>query len=222
MSILNSKWVDDELRILHDAAYRFTKAEFDPKREEWEKAGMCDRQAWNQAGEAGLLCASIPEEYGGAGGTFLHEAIILDAMMRGGAAVSVGGGNSVHTHIVAHYLLEFGTEEQKQEWLPKMATGEMVGAIAMTEPSTGSDLQSIKTTALKDGDDYVINGSKTFISNGQHAELIIIVCKTDPSLGGKGISLVILDTNKAESGFARGRNLEKIGLKEADTSELFF
>jgi alkylation response protein AidB-like acyl-CoA dehydrogenase len=222
MSILNSKWVDDELRILHDAAYRFTKAEFDPKREEWEKAGMCDRQAWNQAGEAGLLCASIPEEYGGAGGTFLHEAIILDAMMRGGAAVSVGGGNSVHTHIVAHYLLEFGTEEQKQEWLPKMATGEMVGAIAMTEPGTGSDLQSIKTTALKDGDDYVINGSKTFISNGQHAELIIIVCKTDPSLGGKGISLVILDTNKAESGFARGRNLEKIGLKEADTSELFF
>jgi alkylation response protein AidB-like acyl-CoA dehydrogenase len=222
MSILNASWVDEELEMLHDAAYRFTKAEFDPKREEWEKAGQCDRAAWNQAGAAGLLCASIPEEYGGSGGSYLHEAIILDAMIRGGAAASVGGGNTVHSQIVAHYLLNCGREDQKKAWLPLMATGERVGAVAMTEPGTGSDLQGIKTTAKKDGEDYLINGSKTFISNGQHADLIIVVCKTDSKQGSKGVSLIVIDTSKVESGFKRGRNLDKIGLKEADTSELFF
>jgi alkylation response protein AidB-like acyl-CoA dehydrogenase len=222
MSILNASWVDDELRLLHESAYGFTKQEFDPKREEWEKNGLCDRSAWNQAGEAGLLCASIPEQYGGAGGSYLHEAVILDAMMRGGAGPSVGGGNTVHSQIVAHYILNCGTEEQKLAWLPRMATGELVAAIAMTEPGAGSDLQGVQTSAKKDGDDYLINGSKTFISNGQHAELIIVVCKTDSSQGSKGVSLIMVDTTKADSGFARGRNLEKIGLKEADTSELFF
>ena len=195
MSILEASWINDELEILHKSAYQFTKSEFDPKREEWEKKGLCDRSAWNQAGEAGLLCASIPEVYGGAGGTYLHEAIILDAMMRGGAAPSVGGGNTVHSQIVAHYILNCGREDQKQDWLPRMASGELVGAVAMTEPGAGSDLQGIKTSAKKDGNDYIISGSKTFISNGQHAELIIVVCKTDSSQGSKGVSLIVIDTN---------------------------
>jgi acyl-CoA dehydrogenase len=221
MSILNASWIDDELRILHDSALRFTEAEFAPHREAWEKQGMCDRAAWRTAGEAGLLCASIPECYGGAGGDYRHEAVIYDAVMRGGAAVSIAGGNTVHSQIVAHYLLNYGSEEQKRNWLPKMASGELIGAIAMTEPGAGSDLQGVKTTALRDGDQYVINGSKTFITNGQHAELILVVCKTDPTAGGRGISLVMIETKGLE-GFSRGRNLDKIGLKEADTSELFF
>ncbi|MFT4520132.1 MAG: acyl-CoA dehydrogenase [Halioglobus sp.] len=221
MSILNSSWVDDDLRILHDSTLRFTQAEFEPQREAWEKQGMCDRSAWNKAGEAGLLCASIPEEYGGSGGDFTHEAIIYDAMMRGGAAASIGGGNAVHSQIVAHYILNYGTEQQKLTWLPQLATGERVAAIAMTEPGVGSDLQGIKTTAIRDGDEYVINGSKTFITNGQHAQLIVIVCKTDPKERARGISLVMVETQNLE-GFSRGRNLEKVGLKEADTSELFF
>ena len=221
MSILNADWIDDELRILHDSALRFTEAEFAPQREAWEKQGMCDREAWRTAGEAGLLCASIPENYGGAGGDYRHEAVIYDAVMRGGAAVSIAGGNTVHSQIVAHYFLNYGSEEQKLKWLPKMASGERVAAIAMTEPGAGSDLQGVKTTAIRDGDDYVINGSKTFISNGQHAELIIVVCKTDTEAGARGISLIVVET-EAQEGFSRGRNLEKLGLKEADTSELFF
>ena len=221
MSILNSSWVDDELRILHDSALRFTQAEFEPQREAWEKQGMCDRQAWRTAGEAGLLCASIPEEYGGAGGDYRHEAVIYDAMIRGGAAASIAGGNTVHSQIVAHYILNYGSQLQKQTWLPQLAKGERVGAIAMTEPGAGSDLQGVKSSAVRDGDDYVLNGSKTFISNGQHADLIIVVCKTDPSAGAKGTSLIVVETECLD-GFSRGRNLEKIGLKEADTSELFF
>lgn len=221
MTILASPWMTEELRILHDSALRFTQQHFEPQREAWEKQGMCDRQAWRDAGTAGLLCASIPEAYGGAGGDFSHEAVIYDAMMRGGAAASIAGGNAVHSQIVAHYILNYGTEDQKQRWLPALATGERVAAIAMTEPGVGSDLQAVKTTAIRDGNDYVINGSKTFITNGQHAELVIVVCKTNPAERARGISLVIVETEEAE-GFSRGRNLEKIGLKEADTSELFF
>ena len=221
MSMLNSSWMDGDFRILHDSTLRFTQAEFEPHREAWEKAGMCDRQAWSQAGKAGLLCASIPQEYGGAGGSYLHEAVIYDAMMRGGAAASIAGGNTVHSQIVAHYILNYGSEDQKQRWLPQLAKGERVAAIAMTEPGAGSDLQGVKTTAVSDGHHYVINGSKTFISNGQHAELIIVVCKTDPAAGAKGISLIVVETEGLQ-GFSRGRNLDKIGLKEADTSELFF
>jgi acyl-CoA dehydrogenase len=141
--------------------------------------------------------------------------------MRGGAAVSIAGGNTVHSQIVAHYLLNYGSEDQKHNWLPKMASGDLIGAIAMTEPGAGSDLQGVKTTAIRDGDHYVMNGSKTFITNGQHGELIVVVCKTDPSAGAKGISLIAVETEGLE-GFSRGRNLEKVGLKEADTSELFF
>jgi long-chain-acyl-CoA dehydrogenase len=221
MTILDSSWVDEDLRILHDSTLRYTLAEFEPKREAWESQGMCDREAWREVGQAGLLCASIPEEYGGAGGNYMHEAIIYDAMMRGGAAASLAGGNTVHSQIVAHYILNYGSEEQKQGWLPRLASGELVAAIAMTEPGAGSDLQAVKTHAVRDGDEYVINGAKTFITNGQHAELIIVVCKTDPNAGAKGTSLIVLETEGLE-GFGRGRNLEKIGLKEADTSELFF
>lgn len=221
MSILSSSWVDDELRILHEQVLKFTEQEMGPHREAWEAQGMCDREAWSVAGQAGVLCASIPEQYGGAGGDYTHEAIIYDAMMRGGAAASVGGGNTVHSQIVAHYILNYGSEEQKQRWLPKMASGELVGAIAMTEPGAGSDLQAVKTTARLEGDTYRINGAKTFITNGQHAELIIVVAKTDPAAGARGTSLLVVETRDLE-GFARGRNLDKIGLKDADTSELFF
>ena len=221
MSILNSSWMDEDLRILHDSTLRFCQAEFEPRREAWEKQGMCDRAAWRKAGEAGLLCASIPEAYGGSGGTFLHEAAIYDALMRGGAAASIAGGNTVHSQIVAHYILNYGTEEQRLRWLPRMASGELVAAIAMTEPGAGSDLQGVKTTALRDDGDYVLSGSKTFITNGQHADIVIVVCKTNPDEGARGISLIVAETEGLE-GFSRGRNLEKVGLKEADTSELFF
>ncbi|MBN7796978.1 acyl-CoA dehydrogenase family protein [Parahaliea mediterranea] len=213
--------MNEELRLLHESALRFTERELGPHRERWEAQGMCDREAWRITGAAGLLCASIPEEYGGAGGDYTHEAVIYDAMIRGGAAASVGGGNTVHSQIVAHYLLNYGNEEQKKKWLPAMASGDLVGAVAMTEPGAGSDLQGVKTTARRDGDDYIINGAKTFISNGQHAELIIVVAKTDPAAGARGTSLIVVETEGLE-GFSRGRNLEKVGLKDADTSELFF
>ncbi|AQA17684.1 acyl-CoA dehydrogenase [Halioglobus japonicus] len=221
MTILNSIWMNEELRMLHDSALKFTEQELGPNRERWEAQGMCDRDAWRTTGAAGLLCASIPVEYGGAGGDYTHEAVIYDAMIRGGAAASVGGGNTVHSQIVAHYILDYGTEDQKHKWLPAMAAGELVGAIAMTEPGAGSDLQGVKTTAVREGDEYIINGAKTFISNGQHAELIIVVAKTDPAAGAKGTSLIVVETEGLD-GFARGRNLDKVGLKDADTSELFF
>ncbi|MEZ5552055.1 MAG: acyl-CoA dehydrogenase family protein [Pseudomonadales bacterium] len=212
-----SPWLDDELRMLQDAARKFFEAEFAPRNEAWINQGKVDRDAWNLAGAAGLLCAEIPVQYGGAGGDYRHETVIMEEMLRAG----IGGfGNQVHSAIVAPYILNYGSEAQKQRWLPKMATGEMVGAIAMTEPNTGSDLQRIRTTAIRDGDDYIINGSKTYITNGQHADMIIVVAKTDPSLGAKGISLIVVEGDAP--GFQRGRNLKKLGQKAADTSELFF
>jgi acyl-CoA dehydrogenase len=212
-------WMDDELQMLRDAVRKFYDAEMEPHEERWQDQGHIDRDFWNKAGAAGILCASIPEEYGGAGGDFRHEAIILEEQYRG-KGVS-GFGNAVHSTICAHYILDYGTEEQKKRWLPRMASGDAVCAIAMTEPGTGSDLQSIKTTARMNGNEYVINGSKTFISNGQLADLVIVVAKTDPKQGAKGISLMVVETDNRE-GFARGRNLDKIGLKSQDTSELFF
>lgn len=214
----HSPWLDDELRMLQDAAHKFFASEFAPHTERWNEQGEVDRDAWRKAGAAGLLCAEIPAEYGGGGGSYLHDTVIMEEMFRAGVQ---GFGNQVHSSIVAPYFLHYGSEEQKQRWLPKMATGELVGAIAMTEPNTGSDLQAIRTTAQRDGDDYVINGSKTYISNGQHCDLVIVVAKTDPSLGGKGISLIVVET-KDQPGFQRGRNLKKLGQKAADTSELFF
>ena len=212
------QWMTEDLEIFKDAVNKFYTREFAPHSDRWVKQGIVDRDAWNKAGEAGLLCASISEEYGGGGGDYRHEAILAEEMERTGVA---GFGNIVHSLICAHYIQAYGTEEQKQHILPKMASGEMVCAIAMTEPGTGSDLQSVKTTALKDGNQYVVNGSKTFISNGQHADLVIVVAKTDPSQGAKGMSLMLVETEGRE-GFARGRNLDKMGQHSADTSELFF
>jgi len=213
-----SPWLDDELRILQDAAGKFFTQEFLPLNEKWINQGKVDRDAWLQAGAAGLLCAEMPAEYGGGGGDYRHETVIMEAQLATGIT---GFGNQVHSAIVAPYILNYGSEEQKQRWLPKMASGELVGAIAMTEPNTGSDLQAVRTTALRNGDDYVINGAKTYITNGQHADLIIVVAKTDPSLGARGISLIVVETQD-NPGFQRGRNLKKMGLKAADTSEMFF
>ena len=212
-----SSWMNEEVAMLEDTAKKFFQTWID-KDIEWRKNGMMDKEAWLEAGSMGFLCASMPEEYGGAGGDFRHEAALIYAQ----ADVALSGfGGFLHSGIVAPYILHHGSEQQKQRWLPKMATGELVGAIAMTEPGTGSDLQAIKTYAVKDGDDYILNGSKTFITNGQLANLIIVACKTDREKGAQGVSLLVLETDGL-AGFERGRNLEKIGLSSQDTSELFF
>ncbi len=204
--------------MLQDMATRWLEAEIAPRYDEFEKAEIFDRSLWKAAGEAGLLCASIPEDYGGSGGTYAHESAIIEAISHVGVD---GFGIALHNSIVAPYILHYGSEDQKKKWLPRMATGDLIGAIAMTEPGAGSDLQGVKTSAKRDGNHYVINGSKTFITNGQLANLIVVVTKTDPSAGAKGTSLIIVETDEVE-GFQRGRNLDKIGLKANDTSELFF
>lgn len=218
MTIYKSPWMDDDLMVLQDSVRQFYAKEFVPNYERWMEQGMVDRDAWNKAGGMGILCASIPEEYGGGGGTFAYDAVIMQEQDRAGIS---GFSNAVHSGIMAHYILAYGTETQKKKWLPKMASGEMVGAIVMTEPGAGSDLGAITTTARREGDHYVINGSKTFISNGIHSTLLCVVAKTDPSLGHKGVSLIIVETDGL-AGFSRGRPLKKIGQKAADTAELFF
>lgn len=211
-------WAADEVGMLYDMATRFMAEEIAPRYDEFEKNEMVDRESWLKAGAAGLLCASMPEEYGGSGGTFAHESAIIEAIGHVGVD---GFGIGLHNSIVAPYILHYGSEEQKKKWLPKLATGELIGAIAMTEPGAGSDLQGVKTRAEKDGNQYRINGSKTFITNGQLANFIIVVTKTDPEKGAKGTSLIVVETDEVD-GFERGRNLDKIGLKANDTSELFF
>lgn len=208
---------NEEHELFRDQARRFLEEEVIPHHAAWENDGIVPRAVWRKAGAAGLLCPAIPEQYGGGGGTRLHSAVLIEETARAGAS---GLGFGLHSDIVAPYILAYGTEAQKKTWLPKLATGEAVGAIAMTEPGAGSDLQAVRTTALREGDELVINGSKTFITNGQNADLVIVVAKTDPAQGAKGISLVLVETDRP--GFKRGRNLEKIGLKAQDTSELFF
>ena len=217
-ALASGNYGTDELRMFQQTARRFMDAEVKPNVERWDKQGCVDRDLWNKAGALGLLCASVPEEYGGGGGNFAFEKVLIEEQARAGCSA---WGNSVHAGIVAHYILHYGREEQKKEWLPKMASGELVGAIAMTEPGTGSDLQAVRTTAIADGDSYVINGQKVFITNGQQCGLIIVVAKTDPTAQGKGVSLLVVETDKVQ-GFRRGRNLDKIGMHGQDTSELFF
>jgi long-chain-acyl-CoA dehydrogenase len=213
-----SPWMNDELALLRETAREFFRRESVPHQARWAEQQHVDREFWHKAGEVGLLCASIPEEYGGAGGSFAHDAVILDAQ---GHAGDTAFGNGVHSAICAHYILNYADEQQKQRWLPKMATGEMVAAIAMTEPGTGSDLQAIKTRARRDGDEYVIDGAKTFISNGLLCDLLIIVCRTGGE-GAGGVSLIVAETDDRLPGFTRGRLLEKIGQHGQDTIELFF
>lgn len=214
------RWRDDEELEIFDRSVRefFAREATPEKMAKWREKGVVDRDMWTKAGAAGLLCVAGPEEYGGAGGDFRHDAIIINAMGEMGIE---GFGMSLHNAIVAPYIWHYGSKEQKERWLPKLATGEYVGGIAMTEPGAGSDLQGIKTTAKKDGNEYVINGSKTFITNGQTANLIIVVAKTDPTQGAKGTSLIVVETDGAD-GFRRGRNLDKVGQDAQDTSELFF
>jgi acyl-CoA dehydrogenase len=211
-------WMTEDLVLLEDQARRFVEAEFAPHIERWNEEGIYDREVWTKAGAAGLLCPAIPEEFGGAGGSFAHEAVINRELSHAGFD---SFGAPLHSGIVAPYILHYGTDEQKRRWLPKLVTGELVGAIAMSEPGTGSDLQGVRTTAKKSGNGYVLNGSKTFITNGQHANLIVVVAKTDPSAGAKGVSLMVVETDDAP-GFRRGRKLKKLGMDSADTSELFF
>jgi acyl-CoA dehydrogenase len=221
MNVLNlprPAWMTEDLVLLEDQTRRFLAAELVPQVDRWHADGIMERAVWTKLAQAGLLCASIPEEYGGAGGSFAHEAVINREFALAGLD-SLGA--PLHSGIVAPYVLRYGTRQQKQRWLPKLAAGELIGAIAMSEPGTGSDLQGVRTTAKKSGNGYVLDGSKTFITNGQHANLVIVVAKTDANAGHKGISLMVVETADAP-GFRRGRKLKKLGMDWADTSELFF
>ncbi|WP_176590587.1 MULTISPECIES: acyl-CoA dehydrogenase family protein [Sphingobium] len=212
-------WMDDEIVMFDDSVRRYVEDKLAPERlAQWREDGIVPRAAWSEAAQAGLVGISIDASYGGAGGDFRHEAVLIRRMTGAGAD---GFGIPLHNAICAPYIATYGTEEQKRRWLPKLASGEYIAAIAMTEPGTGSDLQGIRTTARKDGNGYRISGQKTFITNGQHADLIIVAAKTDREDGGKAISLFVVEARDAE-GFRRGRNLDKVGVEMGDTSELFF
>lgn len=206
-----------EHELFRDSVRKFLEREAAPFHGQWEKQGHIDRQLWSKAGEQGLLCSHLPEEYGGMAVDFLYSAIVIEEISRLGLT---GIGFSLHSDIVAPYILHYGSEALKQKYLPQLISGERVTAIAMTEPGAGSDLQGVKTTAVLDGDEYVINGSKTFITNGYLADLVIVVAKTDPKAGAKGTSLFLVEAGTP--GFAKGKRLEKVGMKAQDTSELFF
>lgn len=207
----------EDHEIFRRSMRKFLEEELAPHHEKWEAQGYVDREAWLRAGELGFLCMSMPEEYGGSGADKLYSMILFEEVQR---LNLTGLGFGLHNEIVAPYIYNYGSDEQKQKYLPKMAAGEMIGAIAMSEPGTGSDLQAVKTTALKDGNEIVVNGQKTFITNGWHADVVITVAKTDPNAGAKGTSLVMLEAG--DEGFDKGRRLKKLGLKAQDTSELFF
>ncbi|MEM6682201.1 MAG: acyl-CoA dehydrogenase family protein [Pseudomonadota bacterium] len=207
---------DGDHEMFRDSVRKFFDRELHPHAERWEQEGKVDRSFWNKSGEAGLLCPTVPEEFGGPGLDFRFNAVVAEELGYAGSSA----GLTLQSDICADYLVAYGSKEQQTTWLPKLISGEAVAAIAMTEPGTGSDLQGIRTTAKKDGNHYVVNGQKTYITNGQHADLIIVVAKTEPDRGAKGTSLILVEADRP--GFARGRNLDKIGQHTADTSELFF
>lgn len=219
MALTRPLMMDDSITMFRDAVGRFLDYEASPEvLERWRADGVVDRSFWLKAGGAGLLCPSIPEVWGGAGGDFRYELVVIEELGRRGLE---GFGAPVHSGIVAPYLLHLGSDEQRARWLPKIVSGEIVLAVGMTEPGAGSDLKSIRTVARRDGDYYVVTGQKTFISNGQSADLIVMACKTQGEGGQTGISLLALETHDAR-GFTRGRNLNKMGREAQDTSELFF
>jgi acyl-CoA dehydrogenase len=209
----------EELGLFRDTVVKVFESEVSPHYESWDKAGIVPRELWRTLGKAGLLCVDMPEEYGGCGVPFEYSVVVGAELARMGFG-ALSTNVMVHSDIVAPYLSHIGNEEQRQQWLPKMVSGEAVGAIAMTEPGAGSDLQAMRTSEVADGDDYILNGSKTFITNGQHADMVIVAAKTDPKAGAKGISLFLVDTSLP--GYSRGRNMDKIGQHCGDTSELFF
>ena len=215
--MIGEQYLREDHRIFQVTARRFVDQELIPNREEWEALGTVPRDVWRKAAANGLLCCDIPEEYGGPGGDYMHNVVLAQEMARAG-----GGGPAFagHSEVSVPYLIKYGTEEQKRKWLPLAVAGEAIFGIAMTEPHAGSDLQAIRTTARREGDEYVVKGQKVYISNGQQAHVIIVACKTDPEAGAKGISLVIVETDRP--GFVRGKMLKKIGRKAQDTLELFF
>jgi acyl-CoA dehydrogenase len=217
MTPYQSSWMNDDLRMFSRTVRQFIQQEFVPRQARWREQHSPDAGAWTAAGRTGLLLADIPEQYGGGGGTFAHQAVVLDELARAG----VDFASSIQS-IVAHYIVDYGSEDQKRKWLPRLALGDLVGAIAMSEPGAGSDLQGIKTTARRDGDRYVINGSKTFITNGCHAGLVCLAVKTNGNVAAmKGISLILVET-QGLAGYHAGRPLEKVGMHAQDTCELFF
>lgn len=211
------KLFSPEHELFRDMVVRFIAEHVTPYHQDWEQAGQVPRELWHKAGELGLLCCNVPEPYGGAGGDFLHSTILVEEFAAAGAT---GPTFYLQSDIIAPYLVDFGTEEQKQRWLPRMATGEVVAALGMSEPSGGSDVQAMRTQAIRDGDDYVVNGQKVFITSGHTADLLLLACKTDPKARAKGVSLLLVETDRP--GFSRGRMLDKIGCKAQDTAELFF
>ena len=207
---------DADLDLFRDQVRKFYAQHLTPHLDRWEEEGLVDRAFWLACGEAGILCPQVPAEYGGLGLDYRYNAVIGEELSYAGSSAGI----TLQSDIVVDYIINYGSEEQKQRWLPGMVSGEVITAIAMTEPGAGSDLQGVRTTARRDGNHYVVSGSKTYITNGQNADLVVVVAKTDPTLGSKGISLVLVETDRA--GFKRGRNLDKIGQNSADTSELFF
>src|SRR5260221_3770098 len=217
MSMIERTIFREEHHIFRESVRRFVDREIVPFHAQWEKDGIVPRELWLKAGAEGLLCCTVPEKFGGMGLDYLFDVVVFEELWRTGAS---GPGFLIHTDLVATYLLSFGTEDQKREWLPKMVSGEAIGSLGMTEPHAGSDLKAIRTRAVRDGNDFVINGQKVFISNGQPCAFVVLATKTHGSAGAKGVTLFIVESNRP--GFQRGRNLEKIGMKAQDTSELFF
>jgi len=206
----------EDHEMLRETIRRFLERECKPRQAQWDLDGKVDRETWLKAGREGLLCTTLDPEWGGAGGDFGHAAVIVEEIARSGVA---GLGFGLHSDVVAPYISRLGTPAQKQQWLPRCATGEVMLAIAMSEPGAGSDLKAIRTTARREGDEYVISGAKTFISNGLNCDLVVVVAKTEPELGAKGVSLILVEADRP--GFRKGRKLDKMGQQAADTAELF-